>query len=77
MYNGAEGNIDDISLNDNRPIFCASTDEILTNDLLSTLKVEIPYDSKPTNYGIENFVRAKEIIQSYYGVPDPNSNIQM
>ena len=46
---------------DERPIITSPTD-ILTEIVFNQLKVEVPFESKPENYGINNFIKAKEII---------------
>ena len=46
--------------------FCSSTEEILTDDVLSALPREVPLQSYPENYGIGNFIKAKTIIKVHY-----------
>ena len=46
---------------DERPIITSPTD-ILTEIVLTQLNADVPFESKPENYGINNFVKAKEII---------------
>ena len=46
---------------DERPIITSATD-ILTEIVLTQLKVEVPFEPKPENYGLNNFKKAKEII---------------
>ena len=46
---------------DERPIITSPTD-ILTEIVLTQLNAEVPFESKPENYGINNFIKAKEII---------------
>ena len=62
---GVEGVITNEFVADNRPIFSASTEELLTNDLLNILKHEIPYSNCPSNHGIESFLKAKELISHF------------
>ena len=64
MY-GVEGVIVNEFVADNRPIFSASSVELLTNDLLNILKHEIPYSNCPPNYGRKSFLKAKELISRY------------
>ena len=64
MY-GVEGVITDEFVADNWLLFSASTEELLTNDILNILKHEIPYSNFPSNYGIERFLKAKELISRY------------
>ena len=47
---------------DNRPIFNAPTDHILTPVVIAQLSVEIPFESQPVNCRIDNFIKAKEIL---------------
>ena len=46
---------------DERPIITSPTD-ILTEIVLTQLNADVPFESKPENYGINNFIKAKEII---------------
>ena len=46
---------------DERPIITSPTD-ILTEIVLTQLNADVPFESKPENYGINNFIEAKEII---------------
>ena len=46
---------------DERPIITLLTD-ILTEIVFTQLNAEVPFESKPENYGINNFIKAKEII---------------
>ena len=46
---------------DERPIITSPTD-ILTEIVLTQLNADVPFQSKPENYGINNFIKAKEII---------------
>lgn len=55
---GILGNDDD----DNRPLFNAPTDHILTPVVIAQLSVEILFESHPANYRINNFIKAKEIL---------------
>ena len=61
---GVEGLIAEDSQVDHRPTFCAPTDQILTNHAVNQLDAAIPFESRPSNYGIDNFVKAKEILSS-------------
>ena len=47
---------------DERPIITSPTDNILTEIVVTRLKVEVHFESKPENYGINNFIKVKEII---------------
>ena len=58
---GVEGILADEEV-DERPIIASSTDNILTQIVLTQLNAEVPFESKPENYGINNFIKAKEII---------------
>ena len=51
---------------DERPIITSPTD-ILTEIVLTQLNAEVPFESKPENYGINNFIKAKEIIALFVG----------
>ena len=46
---------------DERPIITSPID-ILTEIVLTQLNAEVSFESKPENYGINNFIKAKEII---------------
>ena len=59
---GVEGLISEDDQTDRRPTFCAPTDQILTNIAVSQLDTAIPFESRPSNYGIDNFIKAKEIL---------------
>ena len=47
---------------DRRPTFYAPTDQILTNHTVNQLDAAILFESRPSNYGIDNFIKAKEIL---------------
>ena len=47
---------------DNRPIFNAPTGHFLIPVVIAQLRVEIPLESQPANYRINNFIKAKEIL---------------
>ena len=56
--------VEDILANeevDEKPIITSPTDNILTQIELTQLNAEVPFESKPKNYGINNFIKAKEI----------------
>ena len=55
-----EGTLTDEEV-DERPIITSPTD-ILTEIVLTQLNAEVPFESKPENYGINNFIKSKEII---------------
>ena len=57
---GVEGILTDEEI-DERPIIISPTD-ILTKIVFTQLNAEVPFESKPENYGINNFIKAKEII---------------
>ena len=59
---GVEGLIADDDQIDRRPTFCAPTDQILTNHAVNQLDAAIPFESRPSNYGIDDFIKAKEIL---------------
>ena len=59
---GVEGAILGNDNDDNRPIFNASTDHILTPVVVAQLSNKIPFESQPANYGIDNFIKPKEIL---------------
>ena len=46
---------------DERPIITSPTD-ILTEIVLTQLNAEVPFESKPENYEINNFIKAREIV---------------
>ena len=56
----AEGILTDEEV-DEKPIITSPTD-ILTEIVLTQLNAEVPFESKPENYEINNFIKAKEII---------------
>ena len=58
---GVEGILTDEEV-DERPIITSPTDNILTETVLTQLNAEVPFESKPENFGINNFIKAKEII---------------
>ena len=64
MYD-VEGVITNEFVADNRLIFYASNEELLTNDLLNIWKHEIPYSNCTPNYGIESFLKTKGLISRY------------
>ena len=69
LHYGVEGIVDsdDNEIGDNdRPIFCSSTEEILTDDVLSALQREVPFQPHRDNYGNGSFIRAKTIIKVHY-----------
>ena len=69
LHYGVEGivnNYDNEIADNDRPTFCSSTEDILTDDVLSALQREVPFYSYPENYGIENFIKAKTIIKVHY-----------
>ena len=57
---GVEGILTDEEI-DKRSIITSPTD-ILTEIVLNQLNAEVPLESKRENYGINNFIKAKEII---------------
>ena len=59
---GVEGLIAEDDQTDRRPTFCAPTDQILTNHAVSQLDTAIPFESRPSNYGIDNFIKGKEVL---------------
>ena len=59
---GVEGLIPEDDQIDHWPTFCAPTDQILTNIAVSQLDTAIPFESRPSNYGTDNFIKAKEIL---------------
>ena len=58
---GVEGILTDEEV-DERPIITSPTNNILTKIVLAQLNVEVPFESKPENYGINSFIKGKEII---------------
>ena len=59
MNFGVEGLIVEDDQIDRRPTFCGPTDQILTNHAVSQLDTVIRFESRPSNYGIDNFMKAK------------------
>ena len=57
---GVEGSLTDEEV-DERPVVTLEID-ILTKIVLTPLNAEIPFESKPENSGINNFIKAEEII---------------
>ena len=47
---------------DDRSVITSPTDNILTEIVITLLNLEVPFESKPENYGINNFIKVKEII---------------
>ena len=49
---------------DEKPIITSPTNNILTQIVLTQLNAEVPSkpESKPENYRINNFIKAKEVI---------------
>ena len=47
---------------DRRPTFCAPNDQILANHVVNQLDVAILFESRPSNYGNDNFIKAKEML---------------
>ena len=68
LHYDAEGIVDsdDNETDNDRPIFCPSTEEDLTDDVLSALQREVLFRSHPENYGIGCFIKAKIIIKVHY-----------
>ena len=59
---GAEGLIAGEGQVDRRPTFCASTYLIPTKHSVNQLDAAILFESRTSNYGIDNFVKPKEIL---------------
>ena len=59
---GVEGLIAEDGQFDRRPTFIAPTDQINKLSCQPELDAAIPFESRPSNYGIYNFVKAKEIL---------------
>ena len=57
---GVEGSLTDEEV-DERPVVTLEID-ILTKIVLTPLNAEILFESKPENSGINNFIKAEEII---------------
>ena len=57
---GVEGSLTDEEV-DERPVVTLEID-ILTKIVLTPLNAEIPFESKPENSRINNFIKAEEII---------------
>lgn len=72
-YYGVEGNIEQETVHDNRPIFSADSDQLLTDELRIILQQEFPYISDPENYGINKYLRVKTIIRDYYTIEESNT----
>ena len=60
-YYGVESILADEKV-DERPIITSPADNILTQIVFTQLNADVPFESKPENYGINNFIKAKEII---------------
>ena len=58
---GMEGILTDEEIVE-RPIITSPTDNILTGIVFTKLNAEVPFESKPENYGINNFIKTKKII---------------
>ena len=69
LHYGVEGVVggddNEIAENDG-PIFCSSTKEVLTEGVLSGLQKEVPFQSHPEIYGIGSFINPKTIIKLNY-----------
>ena len=61
---GVKGLIAEDGKVDQRPTFCAPTDQKLANHAVNHLDVAIPFESRPSNYGVDNFLKAIEIFSS-------------
>ena len=61
---GVEGLIAEDGQVDQRPTLCVPTDQILTDHPVDQLDTAIPFEPRPSNYGIDNFVKATEILSS-------------
>ena len=59
---GVEGLIAGNGQVDCRPTFCAPTDQILTNHAVNQLDTAISFESRLSNYEIDNFIKVKEIL---------------
>ena len=57
---GVEGILTDEEV-DMRPIITSPTDN-LREIVLTQVNAEVPFESKPENYGINKFIKAKEIL---------------
>ena len=67
LHYGFEVGANDNKIADNNgPIFCLSTEEVLTDGVLSALQRKVPVQSNPDNYGIASFIKAKTIIKVHY-----------
>ena len=58
---GVEGILTDEEFDD-RPIITYPTDNILIEIVVTQLNADVPFELKPENYGINNFIKVKEII---------------
>ena len=65
-YGFEVGGNDNKIADNNSPIFCSSTEEVLTDGVLSALQRKVPVQSNPDNYGIASFIKAKTIIKVHY-----------
>ena len=61
-----EGTLTDEEV-DERPIITSPTD-ILTEIVLTQLNAEVPFESKRENYGINKFIKSKEIIALFVSI---------
>ena len=69
LHYGVEGIVDSIGneiADNDRPIFCSSAAEVITEGVLSTLQREVSFQSHPENCLIESFIKAKITIKEHY-----------
>ena len=59
---GVEGNVEDDYIEDERPTFVSSTDEVLDEDILERWHAQIPLNDFPANYGINDYIAAAQLI---------------
>ena len=69
LHYGVEGVIgsnENETANTEDPIFCSSSEEVITDGVLSGLQREVSFQSHPEYYGTGRFIKAKTLIKVHY-----------
>ena len=61
---GVEGITEDGNDTNSRTIYDEQPSQIISLQLMDRLEAEIPFDSTPFNYGIDNFQKARDTINN-------------
>ena len=62
---GAEGNVEDDYIEDERPTFVSPTDGILDEAILERLHAQIPLNDFSANYGIDDYIATYHIVKRH------------